>query len=353
MTTRDDAVAFPVDPRQRRISERLRLVGTAPAQAYEDALKLISGSLRLHTESHLAGHLAREINGALRAVFEAMQTKSTVDTPNGGGDAAADPSSGGKDKYWLSIQRAAAGLGIPPDDGILKLWREVGEEFIEERVHRVHLSGWHTLDQRFRTLWDQFETVLDHVLDRFMSRITASHAVLDALLEIGPTADAIKQLREKVPHNSIALERFFGKASGDWLEPLRAADFFRHPPAPIVDDEGRLQFPPWPQIDYLKRVAPTDPSNVAAIVTECPATQNPRIHAGLAEVLCLLPEAQAADLIEPAIGWLDEPFVLPTLVDHLTTLAQRLASAGYSRQAFALSRALLALGRHDEDSADD
>jgi hypothetical protein len=253
-----------------------------------------------------------------------------------------------KDKYWESIQASAGGLGIPLDSGLLRLWWEVGEAFIGGRVHRVHLSGWRQVDDEFRLLWDKFESVLDKVLDRFVARITAAHGVVDEILGAGPTDDSVRRLREEVPHNPIALQDFYSRATVEWLSGLRDGGFFQHPPPPVVDEEGRTLFPSWPAIEYLERIAATSSPEVADLIANCPGTENGAVHAGLARVICLIAEANAAPLTETATRWLTNGVVTPQLVESLTDLAQRLGAAGYSSEALALTRVLLALDQRSK-----
>jgi hypothetical protein len=49
---------------------------------------------------------------------------------------------------------------------------------------------------------------------------------------------------------------FFSRASASWVGPLASVGFFDAPPATVVDEEsGRVQFPSWPESEYLVRAA--------------------------------------------------------------------------------------------------
>src|SRR5271156_6750805 len=69
----------PPDPRRFRIRWRLgKLVGPGPAAFYRDACDLMDDPTRLHSTSHLVGHLIREIESALRAVLSPMASPPGV-----------------------------------------------------------------------------------------------------------------------------------------------------------------------------------------------------------------------------------------------------------------------------------
>ena len=66
--------------------------------------------------------------------------------------------------------------------------------------------------------------------------------------------------------------------SSDWIEPLRARDFFKHPPAPVDHPDGMRSFPIWPESQYLARMADHAPDLVAQILLALPASDNVFVH---------------------------------------------------------------------------
>src|SRR3989442_5316836 len=57
------------DPRQRRIHERLALIGPGPAGFYRDVCRLMSTGPAVEATTHLVAHLLREIESAIRDVL--------------------------------------------------------------------------------------------------------------------------------------------------------------------------------------------------------------------------------------------------------------------------------------------
>ena len=52
-----------------------------------------------------------------------------------------------------------------------------------------------------------------------------------------------------------------------WAKPLAERDCFRNPPAPKEIGNGYIQFPPWPESQYLARVAKGAPKDVIEMPT--------------------------------------------------------------------------------------
>jgi hypothetical protein len=66
---------FSLDPRQREIRELLTLVGPEPATFFADACRIMDGAAGVTTQTHLAAHLLREIEGRLHEVFSPMLSR--------------------------------------------------------------------------------------------------------------------------------------------------------------------------------------------------------------------------------------------------------------------------------------
>src|SRR5271166_4081088 len=85
-------------------------------------------------------------------------------------------------------------------------------------------------------------------------------------------------------------EYFFGKlTSPDWIAPLQRKGRFSHPPETVVGD-NYIQFPPWPEGDYLVRMAPLAPQAVFdAIEAVAYASDNELVHQVLLQIAAELP----------------------------------------------------------------
>ena len=55
-----------------------------------------------------------------------------------------------------------------------------------------------------------------------------------------------------------------------WIQPLVDRGCFQSPPKIRYFDDGYVQFPPWPELQYLKNVSRDVPEKVANLVLELP-----------------------------------------------------------------------------------
>lgn len=170
------------DPRQQEIYRRLLLLGPGPAAFYRDACRLMAERRPVESLSHIASHLMREIESALRAILGTLP------------DAAEADASASQERHRRSILRVLIALGIQEDHAVAKSWLGLAGSDnpygLSARAHRDALARPRPVDNEFISLWDEFQTVLGYVLDRFEGRFLEPHAVLDELLALdAPSTD--------------------------------------------------------------------------------------------------------------------------------------------------------------------
>jgi len=136
---------------------------------------------------------------------------------------------------------------------------------------------------------------------------------------------------------------FFEKnESPDWIEPLAAKGFFRHPEPPVDREDGMRSYTVWPESQYLARMAPKAPELVTETLLALPATQNVFVHGDIVEAACALPGPQAARLSAAERKWIrSQGQLLWLLPDRYADLVVHLAGAGEADEAFMLAGALL------------
>lgn len=74
-----------------------------------------------------------------------------------------------------------------------------------------------------------------------------------------------------------------------WLAPLERRDYFKYPPKTLRFDDGTIQYPYWPEIQYLKNVCSHLPDEVVRILTELPDTDNPVVYDVILDIALELP----------------------------------------------------------------
>ena len=151
---------------------------------------------------------------------------------------------------------------------------------------------------------------------------------------------------------SVDREYFFSRLTGpSWLEAMRAEGLFMHPPATVRSGEY-LQFPFWPESEYLARVASAAPSLAGTILNEIPLNDNLRVQHDLAVVATNVTDSEAGAWATREIAWLETQSWLSLLVpEKIADVVAKLAASG-DKRALGLSTALLALRDSPKISTD-
>ncbi len=324
------------DPLQARIHRRLGLIGEGPAAFYRDACLFMATTPQVASTTHFVAHCLREIESALRDVLEpvAAEPQDELKAKKGKGKASETTQ---RDE----ILAVLAGLSIPDSDPVAQTWLGViGRNnacALHARAHRAALGRPRPVDAEFNRFWDEMQTVLDVVLDRFEARYVTFHRRVDELLAVAaPDERDVVTLRDKVPNSLDALEYFFGKAGPAWLAPLNAAGFFGRPP----ETEEGYRAPTWPQSQYLARMAAAEPEQVLGIAQLVADTRNVRVQEDLMEAALAMPPSKAAELVPNIVGWMGSMH-LWFQPESIGNLAAQFAKGGEVEAALALGRAFL------------
>jgi len=359
------------DARQRRIYERLQLVGEGTPAYFKDACRLLDQRPLFETTTHLVGHLIREIESSLRSVlFVFTDSTETI---------ATSPESQNRETLLESvlqefpeleiksreghrtrIREILKGLEIPEDHAIAMLWLKHAPSLAHGRAHRDNLNSPRPADADFRQYIDEMESVFDFLLSKFESKYTAIHAALDAKLQIeDPTNEDAKWLKKNIPNNRAALGYFFANLHNPkWLWPLRKEGLFSRPPEPQFDPETKLtSFPRWPASMCLVRFAAYEAADVKAKVAEILRgleSSNFVVHLDILEAACRLPGDMAAPIADKELAWLESnPFIDTLVPDKFADLVTHLAKSGDVDRALAVNRVALGIVTVDDDEQDE
>lgn len=320
------------DPRQERIHRRLSLVGSGPAAFYRDACWMMSEAHPLASTTHVVAHLLREIESSIRDVLETVTEK---------------PKS--KRSHREEIRAILAALEIADTDSVSKAWLNLpgqdNDYALHSRAHRDALSGPRTLDAEFRQFWNDFQTILDKVLERFEDRYTEWHRQLDEIAKKeAPSAEDTEFIRNHCPNNLVAMGDFFNQLSTPvWIEPLSTTGLFDHPPEPETDvATGRTRIWAWPQSKYLARMAKLAPNEVLKVILNIPETTSSWVHLDYVEAALQMPAELAAQLAPKMQTWTLNDFgsLMPMKMGELLG---NLARGNQVGPALELARSMLAL----------
>ena len=99
-----------------------------------------------------------------------------------------------------------------------------------------------------------------------------------------PTDDLVKKALESVKTDTDR-QYFFSKLKNPhWIEPLKAKGFFDHPPGVKPLPDGYIQYPFWPEFQFLKNVANEVAEQVVDVILGMPETDNPRFYDDTIEI---------------------------------------------------------------------
>ena len=138
-------------------------------------------------------------------------------------------------------------------------------------------------------------------------------------------------------------EYFFSKlTSPEWIAPLQRQGRFSHPPAKIVG-ENFIRFLPWPEGDYLVRMAPLAPEAVfGAIEAVAYDSDNELIHHVLLRIASELPVNLAAQVVEEEAKWASEQQrFFHMYEERIVPVILKLAAGGCGDAALALLNPVL------------
>ena len=81
-----------------------------------------------------------------------------------------------------------------------------------------------------------------------------------------------------------------------WLQPLVERGYFQSPPSIKYFDDGYVQFPSWPELQYLKNVSHDEPDKVANLILDLPPVDNPSVYSEILEIALQLHGEQSVKL---------------------------------------------------------
>lgn len=158
-----------------------------------------------------------------------------------------------------------------------------------------------------------------------------------------PTKAQVDKAIELIQRGGGNYEYFFGQLSSpSWIAPLAERGRFNHPPALERVSEEAYRIPPWPEGQYLLRVAGAAPEEVAkAIGADCYNSDNPIVHTLLLEIATVLPGQAAKAIAAHEVEWLAKQRSTFTLYPQkAAALVLHLVEQGETDSALRLSRVL-------------
>jgi hypothetical protein len=158
-----------------------------------------------------------------------------------------------------------------------------------------------------------------------------------------PTDAQVDKALELIQKGGGNYQYFFEKlTSPSWIEPLAKRGRFDHPPG--IERIGNMyRFPPWPEGEYLLRMAHIAPEEVAAATKAVWfASDNHIVHRLLVEIAQKLPPPLAKNLaVEESVWVQQQGSLIPLYPEKAAALVEHLATGGEPGVALELASAIL------------
>jgi hypothetical protein len=124
-----------------------------------------------------------------------------------------------------------------------------------------------------------------------------------------------------------------------WVEALDAKQVFDSPPATAIDASGQELWTPWPEGEYLVRMAALVPETVVRILLRVASSPNPYVHDIVLQAALKLPLPEAEGLVAPlqnyvAGGTLRDGEQVVALIEKFASQGSRTAALTLAEAAF-------------------
>jgi len=230
-------------------------------------------------------------------------------------------------------EQIASMLGVQPTHASVRIWH---------RTHRTLHSAAHFRIPRpapvqIREAFLQLSGLLFGRIAPYFS----THAELNSLIRVAdPTPAQIARVRQLLVRPVQRHHFFRSLEHPGWLAPLAEAGFFLAPHLSVTR-EGLLRTQPWPEGEFLVRVANAAPDSVTRLLVDVPRTnRNPVVWSVIARAAIELPASNAGDLAQPLVRAVQEAAAPEFFAHHLIDVTQHLAQHAEPR-AFDLAQCLL------------
>jgi len=206
-----------------------------------------------------------------------------------GRTSAADESQEARNEDFR--RRIATALQLSPNHPLVKQWF---------RVHRAMQRGAHARipAPQAAPLRVAFAELAELLFGR-VGPIFETQAELDRLAAVAvPDERDLARVRQLVPR-AVQRRYFFRQLQAPaWVAPLRSDGFFAHPPEREVYPDGSWRMRPWPEGEYLLRMASSEPEDTLEALRAIPDTvQNPVVWGIVADAVSVLPIEKAVRLV--------------------------------------------------------
>lgn len=317
-------------PQQWSLAEELARLDPQLAGLYRTGLELLPriGEPGIgYMVAHAGRELSRGVIGLLAGTDATLPDDKSAEIPDN------------------ERNRGAIGaiLQLAPGHSLVTKWFRIHATFVGS-VHFRHPAP------STRSLREAFLGLSELLFGR-IGPYFATHAQLDVFLLTDSPNDADVERIRPMLSRPVQRRYFFSSLTHpSWLAPLAAAGMFANPPEMLDAGGGAWQLMPWPEGEYLVRMAPYESAVVTDILLRVPPTlKNPAVWDVVARAATVVPAEQAKRLTGSLESGLKTP--LPKwFSSHVIPVVRKLAEAQHG-EAFRLAACLLWLSKPPAEGA--
>ena len=121
-----------------------------------------------------------------------------------------------------------------------------------------------------------------------------------------------------------------------WFKPLIERGCFKYPPKSLRFDDGTVQYPYWPEMQYLKNVCREAPDEVIKLLIDLPEIDNPAVYDGILDIALQLPGEYSVKIKGKILEYIDmdyqiQKYKFANLLTHWTKENQTSAAIELTR----------------------
>jgi hypothetical protein len=116
-----------------------------------------------------------------------------------------------------------------------------------------------------------------------------------------PTNEMLEKVLSSVKKETDRQYFFLKLKNPLWIEPLRKRGYFNNPPKVKQLPEGNVQYPNWPELNYLVNMAKETTDEIIDIVLNLPKTDNPRVYNYIIDIALNVEGRKSAKMLPKVI----------------------------------------------------
>ncbi|MDP2535600.1 hypothetical protein [Alteromonas stellipolaris] len=154
-----------------------------------------------------------------------------------------------------------------------------------------------------------------------------------------PTGEMIEKVLGSVKKETDR-QYFFSRLKNPlWLEPIKERGYLSNPPSTKHLPDGYVQYPHWPELDYLVNITNEAPDSVIDTILSLPKSDNPRVYESVLSIALKLEGEKSLQLLPKVIEYID--LGSQFLAHQFPDLLKYWAEQGGARQALEIAKLLI------------